>query len=132
MEELLKNLPTDEISFLTENDFLIKQFYYQLCEIKQKSEEKVILCDNSYERRIVHILAYALGLYHARHGAWDKTYEKNFDWQCKCKLCWEDAGEKYFRIIGVKVSTNPLPLSNKDVTHQKMLHKIEHEKNKHA
>jgi hypothetical protein len=129
MEELFKKIPIEEVNFLTENENLTKHFYYQLCEIKQKGIEKIVLCENSYQRRLVHILAYALDLYHVRHCEWNDEYKKYFDWQCKCKYCWKEAGEKYFKIIGVKISTTPLKLSNKDYVHQKILKKYNTNKN---
>jgi Pyruvate/2-oxoacid:ferredoxin oxidoreductase delta subunit len=79
-----------------------------------------VLCKNSYERRIVHILARGLGLYHARYGDWDCVkFERFFDRQCKCSQCWSYAGENCFRIIGVKISNYPIVLSKKDKIHQK-------------
>jgi len=68
------------------------------------------------------MLAYGLNLFHARHGKWNEQYKNNFDWQCQCKFCWQDAGEQYYKIVGVKVSNNPLPLSNRDKSHQRRLH----------
>ena len=79
---------------------------------------KIIICKNSYERRFVHILANSLGLYHNRHIEYDKKmFENFFDYQCKCKYCWEIAGKKSL-IINVKVSTKPPLLSKKDKKHQ--------------
>ena len=121
MENILKNLPLpkDEIKFLTENESLTTYFFNQLNDVINKNEEKIILCKNSYERRFVHILSNALGLYHNRHIERDKKmFDNVFDYQCKCKYCWEIAGKKSL-IINVKVSPHLLPLSKKDIIHQK-------------
>ena len=79
---------------------------------------KIIYCDNSYERRIVHKLSDLFNLYHARHGEWDDSYERTFDWECRCRYCWEEAGRLYYRINGVLISTHPVPMSRKDISHQ--------------
>jgi hypothetical protein len=62
-----------------------------------------IRCPNSYQRRIVHIIAEAFDLDHVRYGAWNPEYERHFDWECGCKYCWEAAGKQYYRIRGVKI-----------------------------
>ena len=121
----LKNLPNDEINFLNENIALRDYFYDILINIKNDDKTQItnVLCKNSYERRIVHILAQSLGLYHARYGKWDDDkFEKFFDHQCACRQCWKYAGENCFRIVGVTVANVPLCLSKKDKIHQKGLH----------
>jgi hypothetical protein len=111
-------LSNDEVSFLNENIVLKDYFYDLLINIKNSNETKIIICKNSYERRFVHILAISLGLYHNRHIEYDKKiFDNFFDYQCKCKYCWEIAGKKSL-IINVKVSTKPLLLSRKDKKHQ--------------
>lgn len=117
-----KNLPNDEIIFLNENIVLRNYFYNILIDIKNNNEPQIInvLCKNSYERRIVHILAQSLGLYHSRYGKWDNDKFKGFfDYQCGCKQCWKYAGKNCYKIIGVKVANVPLCLSKKDKIHQK-------------
>jgi hypothetical protein len=56
-----------------------------------------------------------LGLYHSRHG--DLS-----DWFKQCRDYQESVdkidGQDHYKIVGVKVSTNPLPLSRKDKIHQ--------------
>ena len=107
-----------EVSFLNENIVLKDYFYDLLLNIKNSNETTIIICKNSYERRFVHILAISLGLYHNRHIECDKKmFDNFFDYQCKCKYCWEIAGKKSL-IINVKVSTKPLLLSRKDKIHQ--------------
>jgi hypothetical protein len=104
---------------LNENIVLKDYFYDLLINIKNSNETKIIICKNSYERRFVHILAISLGLYHSRHIEYDKKmFDNFFDYQCKCKYCWEIARKKSL-IINVKVSTKPLLLSRKDKKHQK-------------
>jgi len=119
----IENLPDDELIFLNENIFLKYYFYDILIKIKNNNEEQIvnIPCKNSYERRIVHILAKSLGLYHSRYGEWDKnSFNKFFDRQCACKFCWKSAGENWFKIAGVKVANVPIHLSKKDKIHQKI------------
>lgn len=115
-------LPDDEFIFLNENIDLRDHFYNILIKIKNSLEPQItnVLCKNSYERRIVHILAKSLGLYHSRYGEWDKqTFDIFFDRQCGCKQCWKYAGENCYRIVGVKVANVPIHLSKKDKIHQK-------------
>ena len=111
------NLSNDEINFVNTNIPLKNFFYHLLLSIKNNEETKVILCNNSYERRFVHILAISLGLYHSRYGDWTDWFKKHRDYQ-------EDIdridGQNYYKIIGVKVSTKPLPLSKTDKKHQKI------------
>ena len=59
-----------------------------------------MLCKNSYERRIVHILARGLGLYHARYGDWDCVkFERFFDRQCKCSVNAANVGVMRVKIV---------------------------------
>jgi hypothetical protein len=118
MNEVLSKLHIKESIFITENMDKSIHFLNQMIGI---SEEKNILCTSSFERRIVHILSHGLNLYHSRHGERNNDYKNNFDWQCKCKWCWKSAGEQYYKIIGVKISNVPLPLSRKDKCHQRNL-----------
>lgn len=115
------NLPNDEKIFLNENIDLRNYFYNIIINIKNDNMPQIrnIKCKNSYERRIVHILAQSFGLYHSRYGEWDDYFKNDFDYECACKKCWEIAGEKYYKIAGVTVSNNPLCLSRKDKIHQK-------------
>jgi hypothetical protein len=121
--EMIQTLSEVEQTFLQENPQLTSSYYRQLTGIKTES---VIYCDNSYERRIVHILAHAMGLHHARHGEWleERKWDDTFDTQCKCRYCWKAQGEKYYRIVGVKVSKNALPLSRKDRANQRKMRNI--------
>jgi hypothetical protein len=114
---MFDNLPNDEVNFLNENILLRDYFYNLLLKVKNNNETKVILCNNSYERRFVHILAIGLGLYHSRYGDWSEFFKKYRDFQEKPDKY--DAKEHY-KIVGVKVSTNPLQLSKKDKKHQKV------------
>jgi len=86
-----------------------------LIRIKNNEETKVILCKNSYERRCVHMLSIDLSLYHARYGDWDEWFKKYRDYQEKVDNI---DGQEHYKIIGVKVSTEPLHLSKKDKRHQ--------------
>ena len=108
-------LSNDEVSFLNENIVLKDYFYDLLINIKNNNETKIILCKNSYERRIVHTLSISLGLYHSRHGDWS-------DWFKRCRDYQESVdkidGQDHYKIVGVKVSTKPLLLSRKDKIHQ--------------
>ena len=125
------NLPNDEVIFLNENTVLRDYFYNILIQIKNSDRQQIrfIPCRNSYERRIVHILAQSLGLYHSRYGEWDE-YELNaisrlshYN-QCDCKYChgrkyrWKYLAERCFRFLGVNVANIPIPLSRKDRFHQ--------------
>src|SRR3989337_2249299 len=78
----------------------------------------VIRCSNTYQRRIIHTIAEIYDLFHARHGEWDSNHERYFDWQCNCRYCWEEAGQQYYRINGVQISSVPIGQSNKDITHR--------------
>lgn len=69
-----------------------------------------IPCCHAAERRVVHVLAEAAGLYHVRYAEWDRVqFARTFDYQCQCKHCWQMAGEECHRVAGVRVSTAPLP-----------------------
>jgi len=118
LEHRLGFLPNDEMKFLIKNVDLTKYIYMNLHKIKTKSGSIILKCRNSYERRFVHIVSHALGLYHARHGEWTKS-SLSFDGQCSCRTCWSDYGKVSFRIVGVRVSSEPLQLSRKDIYHQK-------------
>ena len=120
------NLPKDELNFLNENIFLRDKFYDILIKIKNNYDEIItnVLCKNNYERRIVHILAHSLGLYHARlvcYYSWKK---------CNCGSYRREYGSfsSYCtNLIGVRVSNIPIHLSKKDrfhqtITTQKMSH----------
>lgn len=122
----MENIPNDELIFLNENSSLRDYFYNILTEIKNNNKEQItnVSCKNSYERRIVHILAKSLGLYHARYVEWDNnSFNTFFDHQCGCKYCWKSAGENWCKIAGVKVANVPICLSKKDKTHQKQTDK---------
>ena len=108
-------LSKDEFSFLNENIVLKDYFYDLLLNIKNNNETKIIMCKNSYERRFVHVLAISLGLYHSRYGNWSDFFKKYRDYQEKI---YNYDGQEHYKIVGVKVSTNPLPLSRKDKKHQ--------------
>jgi hypothetical protein len=107
-------LSNDEVNFLNEN-IVLKDYFYDLLINIKNNETKIILCKNSYERRIVHILAISLGLYHSRHGDWSDFFKKYRDYQ---ETVDKGDGQDHYKIVGVKVSTNPLPLSRKDKIHQ--------------
>jgi hypothetical protein len=109
------NLSDDDVNFVNENIFLRDHFYSLLLNIKNYNETKLILCKNSYERRFVHILSNALGLYHSRYGDWSYWFKKNRDYQEKIDSL---DGQEHYKIVGVKVSTNSLQLSKKDKKHQ--------------
>ena len=108
-------LSNDEVRFLNENIVLKYYFYDLLLNIKNSNETKIIICKNSYERRFVHILANSLGLCHSRYGDWSDFFKKYRDYQEKI---YNYNGQEHYKIIGVKVSTKPLPLSKKDKIHQ--------------
>lgn len=116
--KLPDNLPEDELFFLSEQPKLSEYFYGILLDVKNKDEPLItnILCKNSYERRIVHILAHSLGLYHSRLLCY------LFDWNCcRCgERSWKTEMGKCTKIIGVKVANVPIYLSKKDKIHQKM------------
>ena len=112
---MFDNLPNSEVNFLNENIFLRDYFYNLLLDIKNNNETKVVLCNNSYERRFVHILAISLGLYHSRYGDWSDFFKKYRDYQENVN---KYDGKEHYKILGVKVSTNPLHLSKKDRRHQ--------------
>ena len=114
---MVDNLSNDEVNFLNENIFLKDYFYNLLLNIKNNNETKVILCKNSYERQFVHILATSLGLYHSRYGDWSDWFKKYRDYQERVDNI---NGQEHYKIVGVKVSTNPLRLSKKDKKHQKV------------
>jgi hypothetical protein len=63
------------------------------------------------------ILANALGLYHARHGDWSDWFKAHRDHQ---ETVDNIDGLEHYKIIGVKVSTKPIHLSNKDRKHQQL------------
>ena len=104
--ETLNNLSNDEVMFLNENTLLKEHFYNLLLNIKNNNETKIIICHNSYERCFVHILANSLGLYHSRYGDWSDWFKKHRDHQ-------ETDSQNHYKIIGVKVSTNPIQLTKK-------------------
>lgn len=114
---MFDNLPNDEVNFLNENILLRDYFYNLLLNVKNNKETKVILCNNSYKRRFVHILANSLGLYHSRYGDWSDFFKKYRDYQEKVN---KYDGVEHYKIVGVKVSTTPLHLSKKDRKHQKV------------
>ena len=114
---MFDNLPNDEVNFLNENILLRDYFYNLLLNIKSNNKTEVILCKNSYERRFVHILAISLGLYHSRHGDWSDFFKKYRDYQERVDNI---DGQEHYKILGVKVSTQPLRLSKKDKKHQKV------------
>ena len=87
-----------------------------LQKIKDQKSTEIILCKNSYERRIVHTIANELGLYHSRHGDWSDHFKKYRDYQ---ETVDKYDGREHYKIVGVKVSVNPLPLSKKDKLHQR-------------
>ena len=109
-------LSTNELYFLNENIGLKDYFYDLLLHIKNSNETKIIACKNSYERRFVHIVAIGLGLYHARYGDWSDWYKKHRDYQEPVDKI---DGQDHYKIVGVKVSTQPLRLTRKDKNHQK-------------
>ena len=108
-------LSNDEVSFLNENIVLKDYLYDLLLNIKNNNETKIIICKNSYERRVVHILANSLGLYHSRYGDWSDWFKKYRDYQENIDKI---DGQEHYKIVGVKVSTKTLPLSKKDKKHQ--------------
>jgi len=112
---MFDNLPNSEVNFLNENIFLRDYFYNLLLDIKNNDETKVVLCNNSYERRFVHILSISLGLYHSRYGDWNEKFKKFRDYQEKVDSI---DGQEHYKIVGVKVSTKPLKLSKTDKKHQ--------------
>ena len=114
---MFDNLPNDEVNFLNENILLRDYFYNLLLNIKSNNKTEVILCKNSYERRFVHILAISLGLYHSRYGDWSDFFKKYRDYQERVDNI---DGQEHYKILGVKVSTQPLRLSKKDNKHQKV------------
>jgi hypothetical protein len=114
---MFDNLPNDEVNFLNENILLRDYFYNLLLNIKSNNKTEVILCNNSYERRFVHILAISLGLYHSRYGDWSDFFKKYRDYQERVDNI---DGQEHYKILGVKVSTQPLRLSKKDKKHQKV------------
>jgi len=113
---MFNNVSNDEIIFLNENIFLRNKFYNLLLTIKNNDETKVVLCNNSYKRRFVHILSNSLGLYHSRYGDWSEWFKKYRDWQEKVDSI---NGQEHYRIVGVKVSTKQIHLSKIDKIHQK-------------
>ncbi len=95
---IINNLSNDEIMFLNENILLKEHFYNLLLNVKNNNETKIIICYNSYERRFVHILANSLGLYHSKYGDWSELFKQHQ----------ETNSQDHYKIIGVKVSTNPI------------------------
>jgi len=82
-------------------------------------DRTIIQCKNSYQRKIVHIIADAFDLDHARYGDWDPAYKHHFDWECRCRYCWEAAGKNYYSIRGVQISKTPIEnKSRKDTIHR--------------
>jgi hypothetical protein len=111
------NLPDDELNFLNEDTNLRDYFYGILINIKNNDEPQVINieCKNSYERRIVHILAHSLGLYHSR------LLCRFFRRDCCCIHSWKHFGSNNcYKFVGVKVANVPIYLSKKDRIHQKI------------
>lgn len=111
------NLSSSEILFLNEDILLRDKYYNILINIKNNDDTKVVLCNNSYERRIVHILSKELGLYHTRYGDWSDWFKKYRDYQEGVSSI---DGKEHYRIVGVKVSTKPIKLSKKDKIHQRL------------
>ena len=112
---MFNNLCNDEINFLNENICLRDKFYNLLLNIKNNDETKIILCENSYERRFVHILSISLGLCHSRYGDWSDLFKKYRDHQENVDSI---DGKEHYKIVGVKVSTKPIHLSKNDKRHQ--------------
>jgi hypothetical protein len=120
------NLPNDELIFLNENIILRDKFYDILIRIKNNHNEQItnVFCKNNYERRIVHILAHSLGLYHARLVCYYSGKE------CNCghyRRQYGSFSSYCTNLIGVRVSNIPIHLSKKDrfhqtITTQKMSH----------
>jgi hypothetical protein len=127
MEELIKTLPKEEINFLLNenNKELTNYFYNKLYEVKLNNLEKIITCENSSQRKIVHILSQLLSLNHAKYYKWNQSWKKDFDFQCACKYCYDSVKDKFHcEVLGVKVSTQSLDLCKKDKQQQKRFNKV--------
>tara|TARA_B100000902_G_C27321435_1_gene924873 strand:- start:4366 stop:4845 length:480 start_codon:yes stop_codon:yes gene_type:complete len=118
MDELIKTLPSDESKFINENIENSTIFYNKVLEIKNTDEAKIIRCKNGKERKMVHIFAYLLNLYHASHRACEPNYTP-FMCLYNCSICNKEAGVGIYKVIGVKVSTKPIDLRRIDYRHQK-------------
>jgi hypothetical protein len=83
-----------------------------------------IRCENSYERKITHIIAESFNLKHERIGEWDDIHYKVFDYQCGCRYCWQEAGKKYYRLSGVMITNdfdNILKSTRKNKIHRNQM-----------
>ncbi len=119
MENIINsNLTKNEIDFLNKNKILTNQFLIELMKVKNDCVDKIIICNNSYERRIVHLLSISLNLYHCRYGDWSDEYKRI--WKNTYEKADKIDGLEHYKIIGVKVSIKPLNLSKKDKYHQKI------------
>lgn len=118
MDELIKNIPFDEIQFINNNYDDAIYFYGKVLAIKNNDEKKVIRCKNSRQRKLVHIFAYLLNLYHASYRACEPDYSKSI---CLygCPICNKKAGVGIYKIYGVTVSTKQIELRRIDYRHQK-------------
>lgn len=114
--DLPQNLLDEEMMFLSEDVNKTNYFYKLLVSIKESNTTTIIKCENSYERRIVHILAEILKLYHCRFGEWD---ERCLHVKDPRETVDSEDGKEYYRINGVKISNMPLKLTKKDKQHQK-------------
>lgn len=89
---------------------LISDIYNKIEKVDDRAVR--INCGNSFQRKIVHIIAEALGLNHGRYG--DLIYP--VDRECMCRYCYEGS----YRICGVWVSTDfDIKITRIDKFHRK-------------
>lgn len=127
MEELIKKIPETEYKFINENKEYSLQTYQTLCNIKENNLTEIVYCENSIQRKVVHILSHLLCLYHAKYYKWDQSWktDNTLDLQCDCESCKEKKRKKYnCQVLGVTVSTNELKLCQSDKKHQKSYNKL--------
>lgn len=126
MDDFIKGIPDTELDFINRNREIANNFYERLCYIKKNCLTEVILCENSAQRKIVHILCSLMSLYHAKYYVWDDSWKHRVgDIQCDCDICVKERKTMYnCQVLGVTVSTNELHLCRKDKKHQKTFAKL--------
>ena len=119
MEELIKNIPSEDAEFITINSERAKYFYDKVIDIKKNNKvEQFIRCRGRGDRKFVHIFSSLLGLNHSSHAACEPDFSK-YDCWGDCHICRKAAGFDRYRVIGVNVSTEPIKVRKIDKKQQK-------------
>ena len=122
----LENKKLSEYAYFIKYEVEPQEFYNYFKECSDVIigffDSKVIYCNNTFGRRIVHIIAEAYDCNHVRYRTWTglSKYGDHFDYECRCRYCYEDAGKKYYKIAGVQISKNEIKTTKKDRAHRRL------------